>query len=285
MKRILVIFFLLTTAIFSVNSQTIRCCRVVVGPAPPDPDATAFLAATGITDPTITTAIDDIVPYAKDNGFYTDYLHFPMVGGTSVTQAYNISLTSAYYLVWHGSWTHDANGAQAAGGSGDYAETNIIPSTFFPSQDNTSITYYCNNVQTGLGVEIGVEEVGTPVNHVLRIAIDAGGHNDYAAANNGFSNPSSGLTTSKICYTVSRISSTEFKSYINGVLVATTSIASNSLCLTQLYLSASNIGGPTQFNSNKRCAYLLIGPGVDDAKALAIYNGLQAFETTLSRNN
>jgi len=56
-----------------------------------DPDALAFLTAAGITDATITAAIDTLVLDLKGYGIWTKMKAiYPFVGGTATTHKYNL---------------------------------------------------------------------------------------------------------------------------------------------------------------------------------------------------
>jgi hypothetical protein len=56
-----------------------------------DPDAQAFLTATGITDPTITSAINTLVISLKNDGVWSRMVAiYPFVGGTADTHKYNL---------------------------------------------------------------------------------------------------------------------------------------------------------------------------------------------------
>jgi hypothetical protein len=72
-----------------------------------DPDAQAFLTATGITDPTITSAIDTLVLDLKAASLWTKMKAlYPFVGGTSTTHKYNLvdpaDTDAAFRLTFNG---------------------------------------------------------------------------------------------------------------------------------------------------------------------------------------
>ena len=56
-----------------------------------DADAAAFLAAAGITDATITSAINTLVIDMKDDGLWSKMdAIYPFVGGTATTHKFNL---------------------------------------------------------------------------------------------------------------------------------------------------------------------------------------------------
>ena len=96
-----------------------------------DPDAQAFLTATGITDPTITSAINTLVLDLKSAGVWSKMIAiYPYVGGTATTHKYNLKdprdLDAAYRMTFAGGVTHSSNGIQGNGTTGvGYTHINI----------------------------------------------------------------------------------------------------------------------------------------------------------------
>ena len=81
-----------------------------------DVDAQAFITATGITDATQITAVNNLVLGLKGNNIWTKMKAiYPMVGGTATTHKFNLKnpldTDAAFRLVFSGGWTHSANGA------------------------------------------------------------------------------------------------------------------------------------------------------------------------------
>lgn len=106
-----------------------------------DADAVAFLNAAGITDPTISAAVEVFVTALKTNSVW-DRLQaiYPFVGGTAETHKWNLKdprdLDAAYRLQFIGGLTHSSQGVTPNGTTG-YARTfyNIAN---FNSQDGIS---------------------------------------------------------------------------------------------------------------------------------------------------
>ena len=132
------------------------------GVAPLDPDAVAFLTAAGITDPTITSAIDTLVVDLKDYGIWSKMKAlYPFVGGTASTHKFNLKnpldTDAAFRLVFNGGWTHSANGA-LPNGTNAYADTKLIPNTIL-SLDSTHTSYY-SRTNSKSGVDLGASNGG-----------------------------------------------------------------------------------------------------------------------------
>jgi len=116
----------------------------------PDANATAFLTATGITDPTITSAIDTLCKDLKSAGIW-DKLKaiYPFVGGTATTHKFNLKdprdLDAAFRLAFSGGWTHANTGAKG-NGVNNYATTYFNPSVNQPS--GMSVGFYTRTSKT-----------------------------------------------------------------------------------------------------------------------------------------
>lgn len=96
-----------------------------------DPDAQAFITASGISG-TEADAINDLVIELKGTGLWTKMQAvWPFVGSTSSTQKWNLkdprNLNAAYRLTFEETWTHDASGAHPSGPA--WGRTYIAPGT------------------------------------------------------------------------------------------------------------------------------------------------------------
>ena len=82
----------------------------------------------------------------------------------------------------------------------------------------------------------------------------------------------------------SRTSSTSLKLYNNGSLGNTqTATNTTSAPNLNLFIGARNNNNTADVYSSKQCAFASIGDGLTDAEALAFYNAVQTFQTTLGR--
>lgn len=129
-----------------------------------DPAAAAFLAAAGITDTTITNAINRLVKNYKGQGnlnasvdLWTGSLAiYPFVGGTATTNKFNLKdprdLDAAFRLGFNGGWTHNANGI-TGNGVNTAANTFLNPSIALSTSANSYGVY--NRTNTAKGYDIG----------------------------------------------------------------------------------------------------------------------------------
>ena len=99
-----------------------------------DPDCQAFLTATGISDPTISTAICVFVAALKTAGIWDkSYCLYPFVGGTADTHHYNLKdpqdTDAAFRIDLWNDITHDSGGVHPdSADTGSNARTTFSPS-------------------------------------------------------------------------------------------------------------------------------------------------------------
>ena len=90
-------------------------------------------------------------------------------------------------------------------------------------------------------------------------------------------------TDSRALYIANRTASNVVNGWRNSTKVTTGTIASTSLTNLNYYLGALNNAGVAGSYSTKQCAFATIGTGLTDGEAAALYNSIQAMQTTLSR--
>jgi hypothetical protein len=120
-----------------------------------DPDAQAFIDATGISG-IDATAINTLVVDLKADNLWTKLkVIYPMVGGTSTTMKYNLKdpqdTNAAYRIDWVGSnTTFNSNGVTFPSNIADYGKTyiNLSGSTDF-SVETGSIAVYNRGYNLG----------------------------------------------------------------------------------------------------------------------------------------
>jgi hypothetical protein len=258
-----------------------------------DADALAFLAAAGITDATITSAICTLVTTMKADGTWAKCnAIYPMVGGTAATHKFNLKnpldTNAAFRLNFVGGWTHSSNGALPNG-------TNAYADTFFTPRIDLSVSN-------------GHLSLYSVVQSLLTTNIDIGsatasGLVEIAALVVGrTTNLSSFLWGSQVAGTSATFSSTSSRGFFignqNGATAATRNLYRNGIVGTpasvygapvmpnrSLYLgalSSAAVNGPA-FYSSRQFAFSSIGSGLTSGEAVAFYNSVQAFQTTLLR--
>jgi len=243
----------------------------------------AFLIATGITDATITSAINtlyaDLVTYGIWNKMKAIY---PIVGGTAVTHKFNLKdprdLDVAFRLSFNGGWVHSANGAQPNG-------VNSYANTFFNQlsdgqQNSAHISYYSRTTSNGTEIEIGSTTSNFTNGSLIEIRT-AG--ITYFKVNTISSYLTYTDLDAKGLYVANRTASNLTNAWKNGTKESQATTASNTPANNNLYLGAVNNSNIPQFFTTKQCAFASIGDGLTDTEAANYYTAVQAFQTTLGR--
>ena len=255
-----------------------------------DPDAQLFFNAQTAAGVTLTTtqmnAVNQWVVDAKAAGIWTKMKAvYPIVGGTATAHKFNLKnpldTNAAFRLVFSGGWTHSSTGMLPNG-------TNAYANTFFNTAtqstlNNTHASYYSRTNSENLGIELGNSN-GSGSQLLLALRYTAiGCISDQYNSTTGriiIANANSqGL------YITSRTTSAIHKLFKNSAQIgATNTGASGSLQNLNFYIGAQNSSGTAIAFSNRECAFASIGDGLTDAEALALYNAVQTFNTTLARN-
>lgn len=246
-----------------------------------DPDAQAFLTAAGITDATISGAIDTLVVQMKaDNIWSKMKAIYPLVGGTDNTHKWNLKNPTdsdfAFRLTFNGGITHDSNGITSNGVNG-YAETylnDIVDLT----NDNKSISMYIRNVLT-IGSPMGLIDAFGQVSN--RFYPEYAG-NDYSTL--GLAQSGRSIEGTQIgFFTMSKSAVGSFKYYRPGTSSITVSSADEPNFFGTYYLLASNNTVGAEY-SVANLAFASIQESLSDSEEANFRVAIETFETTLSRN-
>jgi len=247
-----------------------------------DADAQAFLTATGITDLTISNAINDLVIGYKSEGLWTKRgIIYPIVGGTSTTVKYNLKnpldTDGAFRLSLFGGITYASTGITPDGSTG-YGNTHWLK----PS-DNISFGFYSRTEGNNTGYDISAVKNGSNGYNVLALQQT----NTFFLVSNSVGNSqfSSAVGSSKGWF-MTNFNGTAVEGFRNGTELTGTSSFPNSeqpnLPFKMFCLQYDTFEFE-QF-SNRECAFAVFGDNISEAEALAEYNLIQDFQTALSRN-
>ena len=265
---------------------------VLVSPPPSsvDADATAFIAAAGITNLVQAAAINTLVNDLKTYGLWTKMKAlYPMVGGTATSHKFNLKdprdLDAAYRLMFSGGFTHNSLGV-VPNGTNSYANPFFMGTTF-TSVNNAHISYYsqtstetnANSVEIGCYSSVN-SEVGL---NIRRPNNGSGGvlfsENNFIPATN---------TDGKGLYLLSRTANNSSKYYKNNIVLtnatgidaSSTTPSRNVFLFTSGNLQNNNDG---LYTTNKISSFISLGDGLTDVEATNFYNSVQKFQTTLGR--
>ena len=242
-----------------------------------DPDAQAFINATGISG-TEATAINTLVLDLKSYSLWTKMKAvYPMVGGTSTTCKYNlinpVDTNAGYRLSFVGGWTFSSTGADPNG-------TNGYANTFLPQTDLTNnsghLSYYSR--QNDNGILIGADDS-------TRYSMSP----DYAT---GDYYCSLQTTTAKIgaafdmigFWVGTRTTDSAQDFYEDGVNKGIDDATSSARQNFNFFIASRNNSGTATNFSGAECAFASIGDGLDSTEVSNLNTAVQAFNTTLSRN-
>jgi len=253
-----------------------------------DADAQAFFTATGITDTTQKSAVNQLVLDLKYYNIWTKMKAvYPMVGGTSTTHKYNLvnplDTNVAFRLTFSTGWTHSSTGATPNGSA--YANTFLTPSVSLTTNNTHLSIYMGTDTAAGNKVEMGVAVGGTLIPIMALDAKYTGNIASSFAYNLSTNQLNVANTDARGLYLGSRTSSTSHKLYKSGTVIGTdTNANSNTLPNLAILISALNSNGAIVQNSDRRFQFVSIGNGLTDTEASNFYTAVQAFQTTLSRN-
>lgn len=251
-----------------------------------DADATAFLSAAGITDATITAAIQQLVIDLK---FYSIWSKckaiYPFVGGTAGTHKWNLKhaqdTDGAFRLVFSGGWTHGVNGA-TSNGTTAFADSKFSPNGNSLTYDNNHLSFYSRTSAADDFYDIGA---GDNINADKNLTLWARRAANTAAYDTGDGNNNrvSFSNSDGQGYYLGKANSTTGKIYKNGVQQATKSLTNYTLTAFNLYIGAYNEGGTAQYYTAREFAFASIGEGLTDSQSTDFYTAVNSFQTTLGR--
>ena len=249
-----------------------------------DPDALAFIIATGITDPTEQSAINDLVIDLKNGGIWTKLQAiYPVVGGTATTHKYNLKdpqdLDASFRLTFNGGWTHAATGMTPNGTTG-FADTHFNPNVDLLSYTSGTIGVYSRTANATDGVDIGCSD--SPADLYIR---PASATHTFLYGRIGPNTIATTITTDGFI-ALTRGTNIVLDSYQTGLPIPPTNtnlMWTGILINYNIYLGARNAGGSADLFSDRELAFGVIGPRLNLTEHLDLYNAIQTYQTTLSR--
>lgn len=249
-----------------------------------DSDAQAFFTASGLTGATNLTAINNLVVALKGYGIWTKMKAiYPFIGGTAALHKWNLKdpqdTNAAFRLVFSGGWTHSVTGA-LPNGTNAYANTYISPNTSL-LLNSTHLSYYSRT-----NVNLTQVEIGCFDNTGAYTIIEARTANVSYFLTNTSTISGVADTNSAAFYIGNRTALNVTNGFRNNVKIFNASTASTFRPVNNIYIgAANNASSVAQYFSTKECAFASIGDGLTDTESANLYTAVQAFNTTLGRNN
>ena len=246
-----------------------------------DSDAQAFFDRVTTAGGTLTTteqnATNQLVLDMKSAGIWTAMRAvYPMVGASAAACAQNLK-SSSFTGTFNGGWTFASTGVKPDGSTG-YMSTGANASQFTANSQHFS-NYSRQLTDTGY-VELGL--VSYDSNKFNYVMIQLPGNGIYAAIQGtdtlmdaGYTDPSYGLTISN------RRNSSFVQRYNRNNKLE---VSSSQQGLGRLAVTMSAIQTPSPiYYGTCEIAFASMGDGLTDSDATALYNAVQTFQTTLSR--
>lgn len=258
---------------------------------PVQPEATAFLSAAGISDPTITDAVNELVYDMKNAGIYSKMLAvYPLVGGTATTHKYNLINpvdTDGGYRLTFSNLTHSSDGivitntGTITGG----AYTHIRIDTVLSQNDVHYSTYIGTNPTPvePLTHDMGAIASGNGMQFALRNTLD---QMSVKMMDNTVSRPIDPVTDSRAFWIASRTSSASYKMQKDDDAPVTVSVTSVTRP-TNEYITVGALGTAETTSTrqtNRQIRFASVGDGLSDTEMDDFYTAVQKFQTTLGRN-
>lgn len=257
---------------------------------PLDPDAAAFLSVTGITDPTIVSAINDLVLNIKGAGMWVNFdAIYPFVGGTASTCKYNLKdpqdTNAAYRITFNGSWTIDANGVKPSfTDNNNWADTHwsVTNSPYGSLNDHHHFYRYINEVNN---VTCNYAGAG-PSPYMI---MGACSQLEWFSGNAAISLGGTVSGTGGFSQAMSRTNSTtvDFYRKLDGGswgLFNQNNTAVGTITSNTMMIGAVNFGGgSTNFAEEMRYAFLSLGQELTSAEASNLDDIVTSFNTALGR--
>ncbi len=259
--------------------------RFVSGGVCLDADATAFVAAAGITDNTEKEAICTLVTSLKSDSLWArmDAI-YPFVGGTASAHKFNLinplDTDGAYRLTFNGTITHSSTGALPNGANG-YADTHFSPTSL--DKDDNHLSYFSNTASTLAAVDFGLYDT------------DGGNYYDYISHLFVATRVYMAMTTDAPRFVTStqtegflicsRESSTISKATENGVVILNLNSISSKVYAgsKNLFLFARNSIGTASNFTDRECQFASVGGGMTAAEAVTFNTIVHDFQTNLGR--
>jgi hypothetical protein len=250
-----------------------------------DPDVQAFLAVTGITDPTIKRALSILVADLKSNNLWSlCEVIYPIVGGTDDTHKYNLknpqNTNAANRLSYTGGRTSDALGLQGNGTTG-WADTFYS----IPRQNDLHMSVYINNNTTGKCIIGALATTTSPFTQLYPRGdgTSIASNTCEADINQSASSTSAAtVTNSQGMYIVTRTASNVIKTFLRGSVLINATTASTGITNRTLALMGRKTATVAEFSAF-RMAYVSFGRGLTDSQSTLYTSLINKYESNLNR--
>lgn len=259
-----------------------------------DPNAQAFITATGISGSNA-TAINQLVLDLKSGGVWTKLIAaYPFIGGTADSNKYNlmnpVNSDAAFRLTYTTqagtSITHSASGFEVknSGTNGAYAVTYLSPSTTGSlTSQHMSLYVNSNNTQTNSDPVQAGAFVTNGLGSVLMMSKSPSNSNKFIARLENDPIIQGSVSTTEAGFYVATRNATTGSLYRNGgAAEATVSTTAGTLPNINIWIGALNLSG-VYGAVWTRFAWFSYGAGLSATETTNMYNAVQTYNTSLGR--
>jgi hypothetical protein len=267
----------------------------VVAAAPAfDPDAQAFIDATGITG-TDATAINTLVLDLKAASLWTEmYALWPFVGGTSNTNKYNLIDPTQYLITFTGSQTFNSTGwfnNSTANNNG--GNTNFNPIAVGINKNDFGVGYYAGNPTSSGQIDFGSYNGGDNFNQTY-LSADLGAApslyiTDFYGENQARIIGSNGAGGNVVgMWSIQRTADNVLKAYTGGTQLLSTNTTTNTnspLNTTFAIGGSTNLAAGNRIDQCKdqKYQFLYFSYGLDDSQMASLNTIVEDFQTNVGR--
>lgn len=250
-----------------------------------DADAQAFFTATGITDATQKSAVNQLVLDLKAASLWAKMdAIYPFVGGTAFTHKYNLKNTAQFMITFAGTLTHGSTGVTPNGTSG-YGDTGLTPSTISGNYtlNAAHMSYFSGTNVAEASCLFGVSKTDNTLSTALVPKWSDG--NDYTTFNYSAGPNSADYSTTSGLITAVR-NATTYNMYLGATNVKTYTMSAGTAGLPDqsIVIFANKQSSGTINNwATRLCKFASIGGALTGADVTALNTAVSTFNTTLGR--
>jgi hypothetical protein len=251
-----------------------------------DADAEAFFnrvtAAGGTLSNTEKNATNQLVLDLKTNGIWSDIQAiYPMVGASSAACSQNLK-SASFIGSFNGGWTFASTGV-TPNGTNAFFNTNFNPVTQSQAQNSFYIGLYIRTNTVGLMYDMGsTDDVITPTKITYLISRYDANRSFLGIADNKYLTAATTLNSQGFWSGGINGGTTQIL-YRNGSSVGTSTSSQVGFSNQNIYVGAINNSGVATFFADRQNALAFISNGLSNTQNTNLYNSVQTFQTTLSR--
>jgi hypothetical protein len=258
-------------------------------------EANTYLYSTQITGTTQVSAINTLINGLKANNLWAKMKAvYPFVtdktlqADMAAQMKFNLvnpqDSDAAFRLAFSGGWTYSTNGAQPNGTNG-YADTKLIPNTIL-SLNSVSFSAYSRNnftptIDQSLGCGSGASNLPLLGQSFTSLKDVYSFIYSYSVPDVMISSPNQNLAA---MFLSTRTAANNAKSFRNTTQLASVTTQAQTTQPTNNFFFGAFNGALGIINySSFQYAFAHIGTGLSDAEAALLYQLIQEYQTTLSR--